>query len=59
MNGVRVERNVAMMISSDITAEVGYCEFVSNIISFLYHFAWISLEEYTYLLHGAESFLRS
>jgi hypothetical protein len=39
MNGLRVERKVAMTMASDITAEVSDCEFLSNIISFLSTFA--------------------
>jgi hypothetical protein len=38
MNGLRVEMKVAMMIATDITVEVSDCEFLSNIISSLYHF---------------------
>jgi hypothetical protein len=35
-----------MMIATDITVEVSDCEFLSNIISSLYHFEWILLEEH-------------
>ena len=46
MNGIRVERKVAMLMASDTTAEVSDCVFLSNIISFRYHFDLILLEEY-------------
>jgi hypothetical protein len=43
MNGIRVEREVAM---ANTTAEVSDCIFLTNIISFLYHFDLTFLEEY-------------
>jgi len=46
MNGIRVERKAAMMMASDTTAEVSDCVFRSDIVSFLYHFDLILLEEY-------------
>ena len=35
-----------MMMNSDTTAEVSDCVFLSNIVSFRYHFDLILLEEY-------------
>jgi len=46
MNGIRVEKHVTMLMASDTTAEVNDCMFLTNIISFLYHFELMLLEEY-------------
>jgi len=46
MNGIRVERQVTMLMASDTTAEVSDCMFLTNIISFLYHFDLMLLGEY-------------
>jgi len=48
MNGIRVEREVAMLMANT-TAEVSDCIFLTNIISFLYHFDLTFLEEYKYI----------
>jgi hypothetical protein len=49
MNGIRVKRKAVMMMASDTIAKVSDCVFLSNIVSFLYHFNLILLEEYKHI----------